>query len=140
MASSSTDAVSKDNYVPLYNEDDFPSYLKMVKAMCVNDLTFPLLSTENPPNAIEAWLLKYPAYKAVLRALPAPNTLMSDADLKNLIRDDPMKHGPAVCALINVNTIGTAARREELRIAWANWAAAEIQIYRVVAKSLRGHE
>jgi len=101
---------SDRGYVPPYNEEDFPTYLKMVKAACVNMTTFPLLSTESPINAVEMWLTKYPNDKTALRALQAPNTLMSDALIKERILQDPMQYGPAIISLVTANHIGTQPR------------------------------
>ena len=141
MAATTANASNDERQnVVRYNEEDFPSYFKLIKATSITDLTFPLLSSASPDNAIEIWFQKHPAAKVAARALNAPNTLMSDDDLKAKVRADPMLHGPAIIQLLVANNIGTANTRKELQKQWGFWAAAEISIYRTVAKSLKGHE
>ena len=122
---------------PIYSEKEFEFdiYLRLIKAACVNELTLPHLTTDNPTDPISEFLAANPDVTAKINLLPSSN-----APTPAQVRANPVERGTQCLRLLKKHNLTTEYECVKLSKAWANWIGGEMHIYRVVAKSLVNHD
>lgn len=118
----------------MYNEKEFHTYFIMIKVACLNEITLPLLQTENPIDPVTAFIAETQAVTARIQLLPNDS-----APTPAQVRADPLTRGPAFIKLLQQHKLSTPDARAQLSKEWGAWVAGEIHIYRVIAKSLVNH-